>query len=190
MLTINSNHLKVSFQGALILRMLVLNLKMSFYDCELIQFYFKMPNQPSASLLVDELVIPNLCKIDSKYSVVSGSLSDSILLVLVVFFAQKSDFEQLLLLGRQHFAALFWYLFLNMILSNLHPKMYVTDPFDCPNVFHAKSYYLLVYWIQLNRACSSISAPIHSAVNDCRYSERDWFECRSLVQIQDQKSSI
>ena len=81
-----------------------------------------MPNQPSASLLVDEFVISYLCKIDSKCSVVSGSLSDSILLVLVVFFAQKSDFEQLLLLGQQHFAALFWYLFLNMILSNLHPK--------------------------------------------------------------------
>ena len=101
---------------------------------------------------VSFLVISYLCKIDSKCSVVSGSLSDSILLVLVVFFAQKSDFEQLLLPGRQHFAALFLYPSLNIILSNFHPNklefsetLYFTYPFGYPNVFHAKNYYLFVY---------------------------------------------
>ena len=71
---------------------------------------------------VSFLVISYLCKIDSKCSAVSSSLFGSILLVLVVFFAQKSDFELLLLLARQHFAALFLYLSLNIILSNLHPN--------------------------------------------------------------------
>ena len=142
--------------------------------------------------------ISYLYKIDSKCSAVSGNLFDLILLRHVVFVLQESIFEQLVFLDRLCFGILLLYLSLNKILSSLHENFVfkalsetrVQYPIGGANVFHAKSYYLFVYWTQSNRVCFEIFAPRDLAVKDCRYLGRYWFECRWLVRIKDQRSSM